>query len=96
MSGGSLDYAYGRIEQIAETLSMEAKTVEHRAMAQHLFRVAEVLHDIEWVLSGDYSSGDELEKIYALLHPTQIVEAALDAARQARDDLDRILKLYER
>ena len=65
MSGGSYDYFYHKLEQFAYDMSISPSEVERKAFQELLFKVAKACHDIEWVDSGDYSAGDELESIKA-------------------------------
>ena len=88
MSGGSLEYAYSRVEDVAEMIAGRAELPEHRAFAVHLHKVAKALHDLEWVWSCDYARGDELEAIRAVVTPGDVLGEALKRALEARADLD--------
>lgn len=68
MSGGSLDYVYLKVQDVADSLKSKERTPAQRAFAKHLDLVAEALRDIEWVLSGDYGKGDEEEAIKKVLN----------------------------
>lgn len=57
MSGGHYEYAYYRIQELAEAI--EPKTELRKAFKEHLLEVAKACHDIEWVDSGDSEPGDE-------------------------------------
>ena len=50
MSGGSMDYLCYRVEE-------QASQMGDRELSELIKDVAELLHDREWYLSGDY--GDE-------------------------------------
>lgn len=50
MSGGSMDYLCYRVEEVADQMG-------DRELIELIKDVAELLHDREWYLSGDY--GDE-------------------------------------
>ena len=95
MSGGSYDYAFGRVYQFADDLEVHglkapepeadwqvyskserrwmtpeesapviAKVKDLRAwFVEHLKLVSTAMHDIEWVDSGDYGPGDEVEAL---------------------------------
>jgi hypothetical protein len=80
MSGGSMNYLYSTIRDNAR---FETNTVERKAFAKHLELVVKALHDIEWVDSSDYGTGDENEAIRACLHPSVLLETALENAREA-------------
>ena len=46
---------------------LNQKSSLRRVFGAHLKNVATALHDIEWVDSGDYGAGDELEAIKIVL-----------------------------
>ncbi len=77
MSGGSYDYAFNRVEDLAREIRGDSAL--RRAFRAHLKKVAQALHDIEWVDSADCSPGSEDDAIRACLAPG----AELDAAREA-------------
>jgi len=64
MSGGSMDYLFGRVENDS---NFELNTPLRKAFKEHLAKVAKALHDIEWVDSSDCAPGDEEEAIKACL-----------------------------
>ena len=84
MSGGTMNYLYSKLEHEA---TFTADTPERRAFAKHLKLVAKALHDIEWVDSGDYGPGDDTEAIRACLSSGATLEAAVEAAHEARKAL---------
>lgn len=56
MSGGSLDYLFGKVEEHVGQIrryGQEMKKANWIAFADHLENVAKALHDCEWVLSAD-------------------------------------------
>ena len=57
MSGGSWDYFYGRLGDVASRLQCERDPLR-KAFGLHLQKCAKALHDIEWVDSQDCSPGD--------------------------------------
>lgn len=64
MSGGSYDYAYFKVQDMAEEILVREKTSElRREFARHMLDVAEAMKAIEWVDSGDFGPGDEVEAI---------------------------------
>lgn len=79
-----MNYLYSKLEYEA-TFALD--TVERRAFAKHLRKVAKALHDIEWVDSGDCGPGDENEAIRACLSEGAPLEAAIEAANEARETL---------
>lgn len=87
MSGGSLNYAYSRVEDIANEVTMRATCNLHRAFATHLRKVATALHDLEWVLSDGYGPGDEVESIRAVVTQKEEVEEAKRMAAELMAEL---------
>ncbi len=73
MSGGSMNYAYLAIQNI----EFPQTTLERKAFAVHLRKVAKALHDIEWVDSRDYREGEESEAILACLGDGALLDAAI-------------------
>lgn len=66
MSGGSHNYAYQKVDDMAGTL-IESRDPLRRAFANHLKKVSTAMHDIEWVDSCDYGPGGEVKAIEAVL-----------------------------
>lgn len=89
MSGGSLDYVYRRLEEIAERISGSPL---HDAFREHVLSVAKALHDVEWVYSNDYSEGDEEAAIRAVIHPGAELAEATKRAERALADLQAALE----
>lgn len=89
MSGGSLDYVYLKVQEAAERIGGSPL---HDAFREHLLLVAEALHDVEWVLSGDYGEGDDDAAIRAVIHPGAELLAATKRAEKALADLRAVLK----
>lgn len=87
MSGGSLDYVYSRVEDAARTLMARAEDEVQRAFAKHLFKVAEAFRAAEWVLSGDYSPGDDHEAILTVITPRDVLASLIDDAEQTQAQL---------
>jgi len=72
MSGGSLDYVWIKVEDAADEVNSRAENDLHLQFAAHLRSVADALHDLEWVWSGDYGPGDEvaaIKKVLNNVHP---------------------------
>lgn len=84
-----MDYLYSKLECDA---NFRADTPERKAFAKHLQLVAEALHDIEWVDSGDYGPGDDTAAIRACLSNGAALEAAVEAAHEARKALTEELE----
>lgn len=74
MSGGSYDYAYMKIEDMADELCQQRQPLR-KAFGKHLKLVAKAMHDIEWVDSSDYGPGEEVDSINAVLAPGAEMEA---------------------
>ena len=87
MSGGSLDYACRRIDDLAGEIEQRAETPQHRAFATHLRLVAKAAHDLEWMWSGDTSPGDEVAALNAVLRPGDTLAQAARDARVAATEL---------
>jgi len=78
-----MDYIYLRLSDANFTCD----TIERKAFAAHMIKVAKALHDIEWVDSGDYGPGDDSEAIRACLAPGMALEAAIEQAKKAAEEL---------
>lgn len=92
MSGGSLNYAYFQVEDIASDVLRRADTNLHRAFAKHLYKVAKALHDLEWVYSSDYSPGDEVQAIREVITRNEEIESAKEEAKKLIAELDEFVK----
>ena len=78
MSGGAYDYLYCMVEDMADRIVQAGDTPERRRFAEHLLRVANAMHAIEWVDSCDLGRGDENAAIRAVFDPAE--NAAIDIA----------------
>jgi hypothetical protein len=87
MSGGSYEYLYSRVQGFAEDCVVPVQTPLRRAFAAHLLKVAEAMHDVEWVDSGDYEEGGADEAMREVLAAGAELEAAKAGARLAIDQL---------
>tara|TARA_B110001452_G_scaffold13737_1_gene11328 strand:- start:109 stop:399 length:291 start_codon:yes stop_codon:yes gene_type:complete len=67
MSGGSLDYLCYKVGEVADQLTGKNNTTLQRAFGEHLKKVEKALHDVEWVLSGNYGTGDDEKAIKEVL-----------------------------
>ena len=88
MSGGSLNYSYEKINQAAEDLRFRAHTPLQKAMARHLDLVSKAMHDIEWVISGDYGEGDDEATIRAVLGEHAELIQVIKEAFEAKEALE--------
>lgn len=93
MSGGSLDYAYSKIEEAAIIINTRAKTPLRKAFAKHLWLVSKALKELEWVMSGDNPEGYEVESMKAVVSPQMELQAAIENAIEARRQLEEILEV---
>ena len=91
MSGGSLDYACWKVDEISRNVRERAQTPLHRAFAKHLEACGRALHELEWMLSGDISEGDEIAAIRAVLPKGAALKSVIEEARKARKDLEEEL-----
>lgn len=92
MSGGSYDYAYSKIEDLAEAI--RPTNPLRKAFKRHLKKVAEACHDIEWVDSCDSGPGDEDAAIRACLGMNAsglVLAEARDEAVRAKLELDKAI-----
>lgn len=74
MSGGRYNYIQFKMEDVAESLMDKNNTALQRAFGKHLKLVADALHKIDYVKSGDCSEGDEVEDIAKVLGSTKWAE----------------------
>lgn len=62
MSGGSHDYAYTKLNDIADSFHEEPRAENHleaRIKVVKILRLlSDICHDIEWIDSGDYGESD--------------------------------------
>ena len=89
LSGGSWDYAYSRVEDVAGRLLLD-RSVKRRALGRHLQDVAAALRAIEWHDSGDTSGVDEPAAIMCCIGPQQELAALRDEVTALRAALDEI------
>lgn len=94
MSGGSYDYMYGRIEELAEQVKSRATggPVDQRplrlAFATLLLRVSKAAFELEWADSGDTDYEESARPVLQeLLAPSLELDAAVQMAKEARDAL---------
>jgi 2-hydroxychromene-2-carboxylate isomerase len=93
MSGGSYDYTFSRIEDMAQSIT--PKTPLRKAFKAHLLKVAKACHDIEWVDSCDMSDGDENAAIKACLGsdgPALVICEAIKDAHKAKAELEAAIE----
>lgn len=83
MSGGSYEYAYRHVREMAESLRGKEINPLRKAFSEHLERVAEAMRVVEWVDSCDYVRGDEDAPIRAVIAPGADIAAAIEMAERA-------------
>jgi hypothetical protein len=66
VSGGSWDYFYCKLQDVADRLTFDEQA-NRRSLGRLLQKCAKALHDIEWVDSMDYGKGDDREAIESAL-----------------------------
>ena len=89
MSGGSWDYFYGRLEEVASRLQCERYPLR-KAFGSHLQKCAKALHYIEWVDSCDCLPGDEVKAIKAALGPDGPALVLSESRKQAEAALEQL------
>jgi len=97
MSGGSLDYVYVTVEEAANEIN-KSKNRERRVFAKLLFKVSKALHDIEWVDSGDYGEGEEIESMKACYvnEKEETIKFMLEEAKALKKELEEILNTHNK
>jgi len=88
MSGGSWDYVCYKIGEAADEL-VNAKDPLRRALGKKMKPFAQAMHDIEWVDSCDYGTGDDIQAIRDALGEDcdKLVMAELNDESKALIDL---------
>jgi hypothetical protein len=91
MSGGSLDYLYGRVNDAVIEIKRRAKTPLQKAFANHLNDVSIALYDLEMLYSGDYSDGDEVESLSKVVSKEMVLASVVDDAERILEQLQIVL-----
>ena len=89
MSGGSYNYAYSKVQDMAEDPRVAKGSPLRRAFSRHLLLVAEAMRAVEWMDSCDTSSDED--EIRAVLGPHAEMEALVAMAEEARAALTEAL-----
>ena len=94
MSGGSLDYIEYKIEECADRISgRRPHDYLMQALANHLYKLKDVLHAVEWDFSNDTSLTEQDRKdIAALIGEGKEMGCAIEDAKRVRDELSRLIK----
>lgn len=92
MSGGALDYVYGRVRDAAENIAASrANKPLYVAFAKLLERVAVALKAVEWEMSGDTSSEDSEAPLRDVVPVQEELAAAVEKADAAHKTLGDLL-----
>ena len=94
MSGGSWNYSYQAVTEMGSQLLSNEDPVR-RAFGEHLKLIADAMHDLEWVDSGDYGPGREHEAILKVLSKAELVESAVKTLKEAVKRAEGVLTLLE-
>lgn len=99
MSGGEWNYAYMRIDEIANKLLQE-KNIKRKILGVLMQKLSKALHDIEWVDSEDYGKGDDTKEINEVLNFSKnneiakiLIEELKSNLKEANEFLRKIRKL---
>jgi len=90
MSGGSWDYFYSKLEDVAQQLIL-SNCEYRRAMGLKLLLAADAMHDIEWVDSADMTYPAEIPAIRKFLGDNAQVLIMAELIKEAKE-LDNRLK----
>ena len=87
MSGGSYDYLYSKIEDMAR--GIPPYSMLRKAFKTHLLKVAQACHDIEWNDSGDGADGEDAAIKACLGAGSEylVLSEAIKEAQQVMSDL---------
>jgi long-subunit acyl-CoA synthetase (AMP-forming) len=94
MSGGSYDYLYSKMYDMADGLINSSDAIR-RAFGKRLKLFADACHDIEWVDSGDCSEGFEIPAIEKALGENEkalILDEVIERAIEVKAQLDKAIK----
>ncbi len=92
MSGGSYDYVFSKIEDIE--IQGTNISIRRRMFQTLLKKVANAMHDIEWVDSGDYGEGEENGALDACFACFKMDNNAIEAYKY-RELKDIILNYFK-
>jgi hypothetical protein len=95
MSGGSWDYVSHHLEDVAMKLKSQACPYR-RAMAHRLHLIAQALHEIEWVDSGDTSHPSEMPAIMKALGKDADAEAMAVIAAEAKETIGKLAEILKK
>jgi hypothetical protein len=101
MSGGSLDYVYCKVNDAASTVRDYAVRRKDRALleafADHLDKVSNCLHSIEWDFSGDTNLNEqEYLELRSLLNKQAELVSAIRIAKEAEKILLEVIQIADK
>jgi hypothetical protein len=103
MSGGSYDYLYLRIDELADKVRDRAARADYthktlrRAFAALLNRVAKAAYALEWADSGDTDfAEDALPVLRALVSRPEVLAQAVNDAKLAMAELSDAIALADK
>lgn len=88
MSGGALDYAYMRVQDVIQQIPSD--TLERRTFKAHLMNVAAALKAIEWNMSGD-GDDDENKLILNCVSRRLVFDTQIEEGKRVLLDLHQLL-----
>ena len=94
MSGGSMDYLYGRVDDVADDLQLPHQPTAYRAFGEHLKNVAKALQAIEWHWSSDWSEKPALQAIDKVLHDSKALQIEV-LKNDAKELINKLQQLVD-
>ena len=95
MSGGSMDYLYMRVNDVAEEL-INSKCRHRQIFGEHLVKVAKALFEIELVDSGDSSPPDDInaiQDVFGEAYNSMKIKKLNNEAKQIISELSDLLNV---
>lgn len=74
MSGGSWNYVFHYLDDIADRLERSRSTTR-KAFAQHIRLISKAMYNIEWADSGNIDDKDAIKAINAVFEDKKTLEA---------------------
>lgn len=97
MSGGSYNYAYKRMMEVADEIRPLSPL--RKAFKTHLRKVAQACQDIEWVDSSDFGEGDENAAIAMCLRKDDwpiAIDLAISEANRVKAELTDLMEVAQK
>lgn len=94
MSGGSWEYVYHKFQEIGDAL-LESKCCHRRVLGAKILVMAHAMKAIEWVDSGDFSAGADIEPIKKALGgeaEALVLQEQIKEAERVMKELGDLLK----